>query len=94
MNQPPRKRTGQRRPPPRHANAPADIWRATGELPELMPITPIADGDAFLRSLGDPPLNDRSVIAGHYISAVVDRAAAMATALAFSADLVARPDTD
>jgi hypothetical protein len=45
-----------------------------------------------LRSLGDPPMNNGHV-AGHYFNAVIERAAAVAGALALSADLLAEPDS-
>ena len=48
----------------------------------------------FLRSLGDPPLPDGSVVAGHYVAAVVERAATLATALAASAGLLNDEDDD
>jgi len=46
---------------------------------------------ALIRSLGDPPMNHGNA-AGHYFSTVVERAAAVALALALSADLVADPE--
>jgi hypothetical protein len=75
----------------------ADIWRPAPDLPDLTPITLAADAGALLRSLGDPPLPGRSVVAGHYLMAVVERAAGLATALAASANLLelapnGRPD--
>ena len=45
-----------------------------------------------MRSLGDPPLGNKSVLAGHYLAALVERAAGLATALAVSADLLAGTD--
>jgi hypothetical protein len=42
----------------------------------------------MLRSLGDPPIG-RGQVAGHYFDVVVERAAAVAVALALSAGLMA-----
>ena len=46
-----------------------------------------------LRSLGDPPLAGQGAVAEHYMGAVVDRAAGLATALAAAAGLLADPDS-
>jgi hypothetical protein len=48
----------------------------------------------MLRSLGEPPTIGGSVTAGHYFTAVVERAAGVAAALALSADLLAQPAED
>ena len=48
----------------------------------------------MLRSLGDPPMIGGSVTASHYFTAVVERAAAVAAALALSADLLDQPTED
>jgi hypothetical protein len=58
------------------------------------PIAPAADPTALLRSLGEPPLPGRGVAAEAYLAAVVERAAALATALAASADLLAEPEEE
>ena len=68
---------------------PTDLWRAVPEPPEPDDITPAVEPTALLRSLGDPPLHGQRVTAGHYLSAVVERAAGLATALAATADLLA-----
>jgi len=47
---------------------------------------------ALLESLGSPPLRGHASAADHYIAAVVERAAAVATALAASAGVLAEPD--
>ena len=91
MNQPRRKRSGQRRPPQATRPAPVDIWRPGGPLPDVEPITIPDEVGALLRSLGDPPLIAGSVIASHYFTAVIERAAAVAAALALSADLLTQP---
>lgn len=75
------------------ANA-VDIWGAVAPLPATDDIQPTADPAAMIRSLGDPPLARHSDPAAHHIAAVVERAAALATALAASADLLAEPDDD
>lgn len=68
---------------------PADLWRSVPEPPEPDDIDPADDPTALLRSLGDPPLHGQRVTAGHYLAAVVERAAGLATALAATADLLA-----
>ncbi|MDO8390533.1 MAG: hypothetical protein Q7V57_08595 [Actinomycetota bacterium] len=85
--------TNQRRRQPQHtkkAHA-IDVWRDSGELPEVQRIPAPTDVGALLRSLGDPPVGNGSA-AGHYFNAVVERAAAVALALAVSADLLADDD--
>lgn len=66
----------------------ADFWRPPPPLPELRPIQPSSDPSLLIRSLGDPPLGPKSVLAGHYLAAVLERAAGTAVALAVSADLL------
>ena len=70
----------------------ADLWRPVPQLPDPEPIVPINDPTALLRSLGDPPLQGQGATAEHYLAAVVERAAGLATALAASAGLLAPPD--
>ena len=70
---------------------PADIWRTAAPLPDVAPITVPDEVGALLRSLGDPPMIAGSVITSHYFTAVIERAAAVAAALALSADLLAQP---
>ena len=65
-----------------------DLWRAMPELPELRPIPADGDPAALVKSLGTPPLPGQGAVAGHYIAAVVERAAALAAALAAAADLI------
>ncbi len=70
-----------------------DLWRAAPTLPDPEPIVPLGDPTALLRSLGDPPLQGQSAVAQHYLGAVVERAAGLATALAAAAGLLAtQPD--
>jgi hypothetical protein len=91
MNQPRRKRPEQRRTARPKRPTPADIWRTADPLPDVEPITIPDEVGALLRSLGDPPVIAGSVIASHYFTAVIERAAAVAAALALSADLLAQP---
>ena len=73
---------------------PVDLWRAVPALAEPEPIKPSSDPAALLRSLGDVPLQGQGAAADHYLVAVVERAAGLATALAATADLLAEPDGD
>lgn len=90
MNQP-RRRSGARRAPQARRPAPVDIWRPADPLPEVVPITVPDEVGALLRSLGEPAAIEGSVIAVGYFTAVVERAAAIAAALALSADLLREP---
>jgi hypothetical protein len=72
----------------------ADLWRPPPPLPEVRPIRPSTDPSMLARSLGDPPLGAKSVLAGHYLAALLERAAGTAVALAVSADLLASDDSD
>ncbi len=76
------RQSGTRQPPK------VDIWREPEPLPELEPITVSRDATALLRSLGEPPMNG-AIEAGYTFGAVIERAAGIATALAFSAGLLA-----
>ena len=94
MSQPRRKRPEQRRTaqakrptPGRHlANRRSAARRRTDRRRHEV--------GALLRSLGDPPMIGGSVTASHYFTAVIERAAAVAAALALSADLLAQPTED
>lgn len=59
-----------------------DLWRPVPSLDEVEPIAPAPDPTALLRSLGDPPLQGQGAVAGHYLAAVVEEAARVATAIA------------
>ena len=90
---------GGRRRPPRKRNRgnrhrSNDLWRPVPALGDIEPITPSHDPTALLRSLGDPPLHGQGMQAEHYLAAVIERAAGLATALAASADLLGRPDAE
>jgi hypothetical protein len=61
---------------------PVDLWRPVPQLPEPVPVRHAADPTALLRSLGDPPLQGQGAVAEHYLAAVVEKAAGLATALA------------
>lgn len=94
-DQPRRKQGGKNRrrggqgggPKPRRV----DLWQPVPALPDPVPIEPAADPRMLLRSLGDPPLSGQGAVAEHYLGAVVDRAAGLATALAAAAGLLAEP---
>jgi hypothetical protein len=68
-----------------------DLWKPVPALPDPQPIEPADDPSALVRSLGDPPLPGKGAASGHYLSAVVERAAAIASALAASTELIKRP---
>jgi hypothetical protein len=72
----------------------ADLWRPVPQLAEPAPIVPAPEPSALLRSLGDPPLQGQGAVAEHYLAAVAERAAGLATALAVAAGLLADPDAD
>jgi hypothetical protein len=73
---------------------PVDLWRPVPPLAPPAPITPAGDPTALVRSLGDPPLPGQGPAAELAIAAVVDRAAGLATALAATGGLLAKPDED
>jgi hypothetical protein len=73
---------------------PVDLWRPVPQLADPEPIVPADDPTALLRSLGHPPLQGQGTVAEHYMAAVVERAAGLATALAATAGLLAEPTTD
>lgn len=83
-----RRGSNQGRRPPTKRPASVDVWRDPGPLPDIEPIAIAPDPGALLRSLGDPPMIDDSAAVKAFIS-VIERASAMATALALSADLLA-----
>jgi hypothetical protein len=82
-----RRQQQQRRP------APIDVWSKPGALPEMEPIAIAPEVGAVLRSLGDPPTVNGTT-AGEYFAEIVERAAAIAAALALSADVLDQGDRD
>jgi hypothetical protein len=72
--------------------SPVDIWAAPGDLPEVEPIVIPNGVDALVRSLGDGPAIGGSTVLDGYVIAVVERTAAVAAALALSADVLADAD--
>ena len=92
MNRPDQsRRSRSRRGPAKRATDAVDIWRTPAPLPEIEPITIPPDPTAAIRSLGPPPMPDRAN-AAHHFATVVERAAAIAAALALSADLLDHAD--
>ncbi len=73
---------------------PVDLWRPVPQLADPHPIEPADDPTALLRSLGHPPLQGQGTVGEHYMAAVVERAAGLATALAATAGLLAEPAAD
>ena len=73
---------------------PQDLWRPVPQLRDPEPIEPAADPTALVRSLGDPPLPGQGAVAEHYLAAVVERAAGLATALAAAAGVLAQPGAE
>ena len=70
-----------------------DLWREPAPLPEVKPIPLPNDVAALLRSLGEPPMHNGGA-AAHYFTTVIERAAAVALALAVSADVLKPSDSD
>lgn len=90
MNRNSNQRNNQRNRKSQQSKNANDIWRATGAIPEVEPIPAPREPSALLASLGDPPMIN-GAHATAYFSAVVERAAAIATALALSVDLLDDP---
>ena len=87
MNRPAQRSGNQRRRAP-GTRAAVDIWQQPAPLPELEPVAPTTDPTALLRSLGDPPIVGTTDVALQF-AIVIERTAALAAALAISADLLA-----
>jgi hypothetical protein len=86
-----RKQARRRRSP---AARSAELWKPVAPITEIAPITPAPDPAALVRSLGEPPLQGQGVIAEHYLAAVVEQAAGLATALAAASGLLAEATPD
>jgi hypothetical protein len=72
-----------------------DLWRPpAAPMPDAVPVVPLRDPTALLRSLGDPPLQGQAAVAQHYLAAVVERAAGLATALAAAAGTLSTSSPD
>ena len=86
---PPRKRPSRnRRPRAVNVDRRRDLWRDVPAPTPPEPIAPAKNPGALLESLGPAPLPGR-LVADQYLATVVERAAALATALAASADILA-----
>lgn len=95
MNAPqPKRRNRRRRSGGGNKNRPVDLWQPVPALPEADPIEPSTDPRMVIRSLGDPPLAGQGAVAEHYLGAVIDRAAQLATALAAASGLLAHPSDE
>jgi hypothetical protein len=68
------------------------LWQAVPRPEPIDPIKPAPSPTALLESLGSPPLRGHASVAEHYIGAVVERAAVVATALAASAGVLAETE--
>jgi hypothetical protein len=88
---PARRRAPSRRPGGRSPARPAEFWEAVPEPDVPANVAPAGDPSALLRSLGPPPLPGQAA-ADRYLTAVVERASGLATALAAAADLLADPE--
>jgi hypothetical protein len=89
-----RSRNRRRRGGGNKAKRPTDLWRPVPQLSSPAPIVPVPDPTALIRSLGDPPLQGQGAVAEHYLAAVVEWAAGLATALAVAAGLLADPEAE
>lgn len=81
----------------RASNAPAsfdELWKPVPAPDEPEPIKGVSDPSVVIDSLGTPPFRGQSQVAEHYFATVVERAAVLATALAQSADVLAKSDPD
>ena len=92
MNTPKRRQNNsqQRRRPAQQRVVTADFWHAAEPLADLEPIVPTPDPTAVLRSLGELPINDDTNVRLQ-LATVVERAAAIAAAVAHTADLLVDP---
>ena len=70
------------------------VWAPVPAAAAPAPIVPAPDPALLVRSLGDPPLQGQGAVAGHYLAAVVERAATVAIALAASAGQLADQEVE
>lgn len=94
MNRPQNQRSQQRRSRRPKPAPPVDLWQTAPVLPDVEPIVVPVEVGALLRSLGEAPTIGGSAVTDHYFAAVIERTAAVAAALASSADLLAPPSGD
>ena len=94
MTPAPRGRNQRKRRPAPNRDQQADLWRSVPEPAAAEPIVPTAEPTALLASLGPPPLQSHAALAGQYLAAVIERSAALANALAASAELLNEPEED
>lgn len=88
----PRNSSRRRRSSSRGRQKPRSLWAAVPAPDAPEPITPVSDPSALIDSLGAPPLKGHSSVAEHYLAAVVERAAMLASGLADVAGLLAPTD--
>ena len=88
----PRRRSKKRSGRNRQSQQPLEFWKATAELGPVEPVVPARDPGAVVRSLGNPPLTGQAATAEPYLTAAIDKAAKMATALAAAEGLLTDPD--
>ena len=88
---PARRNRGRRRPPPKRHRRRRHLAHPGAAARRRADHRPRRTRPRLLRSLGDPPMPDRANAADHFTT-VVERAAAVAAALALSADLLDHAD--
>jgi hypothetical protein len=89
----PRRRKQPARPARRRAVPSRDFWgSAPAEDEAVALIRPSDDPTAMIHSLGPPPFPGGETIAAHYFSAVYQKAATLATALAAASGLLDTTD--
>ena len=94
MTAPQRNQRRNRRPHNRKRIKSSDLWQPMPPPSAPEPIKPAPDPTALINSLGPPPLRGHSSTAEYYLAAVVERAAALATALAASAGVLDEGEPD
>jgi hypothetical protein len=71
-----------------------EFWQDLPEDDTAIQVVPAADPTAAIRSLGTPPLPGQVAVADHYLAAVVQRAAGLATALAAASGILEMPSEE